>query len=308
MCSKLTIASLNAWAGCAVVDMVYNYNHVVKFLVETANKVDVFCLQEVHYSVRGGHQRFIDVEKPGHRIGPIDTHLGNRIEMSLCKTHHVFFTPHFNEFALHDYQSTDLPIQYGNMMIIKKGINIVRQSFYLTYGDGGLSSQVKRSKTTCTGQPASRRMQMMTMAVDGQLLTIANLHGLHSKLGKDVSVPAHLSQASQIKRGLIKHSNNRGIGLVDIPKLLVGDFNLVAGMAGFDKILEGFDYSFGKGVDLNSKYGITDTRTALYPKDKAVRVADYAISSSWFVDKIVSYTTEENVPSDHKMLQLILKI
>lgn len=304
-----TIASINGWGGCCVTDPQTAPNDFVNFAVELAMGHDVMMFQEVPWSYSNNHPRFVNMKDPGHRPGPIDTRLGNLIAERLKATHFVSFAPHFKDFAYHDYEKTSSKVRTGNLLVVKKAITILRLDDPWVYRQGELSNQKKWSKGCSTvnfGQPASRRMQILTVQLGQELLTIANFHGLHSRHGKNVPIPAHIAQSAGVITGFNRHLKR--LGDMKSSRLLMGDYNLTPGLPGYEMLRDSTDLWGDKCLDLNVLWSINDTRTALYPKSKSVRVADYTLASADLRDKIISYVATENVPSDHKMLVLTLSL
>jgi endonuclease/exonuclease/phosphatase family metal-dependent hydrolase len=303
----LRIASFNTWSGCRPAEA-GKVDHVVDFIVGLAFEYDYLALQEVHVSHDSLGQRFVAPRTPGHRPGPLDIKLGNRIIERVKKTHRYAFAPHFAKPALHDYEMTELPVMYGNLELIRRDtVTVARSEVGMIYGTGEINTEVVHPESNCvTGRPASRKANITTLVTRNGPLTIAAVHGVHSRLGK-TDIPARSHQTVQIAHAV--NSQRKRLKLLAQPPrvLVIGDLNLTSQNETFIELLH-HPRVFGDtpGINLNQEFGISDTRTKWYPKSKTVREADFALVAAAVRPEIGYYGVNQSVPSDHALLELTL--
>lgn len=161
---------------------------------------------------------------------------------------------------------------YGIGTFIKKPIDIL--------GEGDVPIH-ENPNYVGLGPAHSRNLQWINCIIDGKKYFIINVHGLWNGMGK-TDTPERIAQSQKI-RDFMDAAN--------APKIVCGDFNLRPDTESL-KIVE-------KGMtNLVQRYGITSTRTSLYPK--AERFADYIFTSPEVSVKHFEVLPDE--VSDHSAL------
>ncbi len=300
---RLTVGNFNTWSGCAA-EKLGSPNAVVEYIVSEASHHDFFYLNEVHYARKPLKKRFVETEKMGHRIGQIDLELGNRVEELVSNTHKVWFSSHFTANALHDRQESKLPVQYGNMLLVKKGVAASKnpRTFYL-YGNGQLNNEDWQGGRFYGGRPGCRVGHTFTLQVGKKVLILVFVHGLWSKQGKIDITPRRI-QNTQIAAAIRQAQS--GLRLREKHVLLIGDLNYTSQMECLEDLLAKSEFGAGGGVNLNAEFGITDTRTKWYPADKPSREADFAIASQNLLPFVEEYSLYRQAPSDHAQQTVVL--
>lgn len=163
---------------------------------------------------------------------------------------------------------------YGLVMFVKKDIEI--------FGEGEIIIH-ENPDYPGKGPTHQRNLQWLECRLQGERCMIINTHFLWNGAGKTDS-PQRIQQSHRAKDFL---------DTVDIPKIFCGDLNLRPDTESI-KVLE------ENMRNLIKDYGITSTRTSLYPKPE--RFADYILISR---DVIVhDFTVLKEEVSDHAALQL----
>ena len=305
--ATLRFGSFNTWSGC-IPGSAGQRDHIVDFIVDLAHTFDYLVLHEVHVSNDSQTERFVPPRSPGHRPGPLDLKLGNRLMDRLKTTHRYMFAPHFNVTALHDYEATDLPVYYGNLVLIKRQVAIVRNEVALIYGIGNVNTETLHRETGhVTGRAGSRKANVTTIDTGYGHVTVAGVNGLHSRAGK-IDSPARNAQSSQIaaviaqQRKLLKLSGDEPHSLV------LGDLNLTSENDALRKLLENPSaFGFSRGINLNDQFNITNTRTKWYPKSKSSREANFALASVGLAEQVTKYVVQRKTPSDHGYTDLTIE-
>lgn len=289
---QLTVATFNTWAGSLTgLDL-----NPVGYIKTLARDHHVVGLQEVHQTNDGlcPKERYVHARDPGSRVGPIDTQLYNHLFEALTDTHEVFYTSHFRE-GLHDCEIADKRIQYGNMLLVRRDCRIVGHHADYIWGSGELNSE---NRKTLAGRPGSRAAQCITIKRGRKYVTIMNIHGLWTKRGK-IDIPARVVQSENIIR-LIEHHHAR-LSLTVRPLVLVmGDLNYTSVMDTLHDLVASPQLFPDGGVNLNTQFGVIDTRTIWYKKPG--READFMLTGGILAESCLHLTVDYNAPSDHACL------
>lgn len=302
----LTIGSFNTWAG-SIADHLQEPEHVINYLVKQAKVHDIMGLYEVHMPRGQCSTRFANVLEPKGRLGLLDLELGERLTKRLKKTHLVEFVPHFTQTAFHDCEATDEPVDYGNLVLIKK--ELMRRPYKISiervhiFGTGHLNSECSVSNR---GRPASRNAIIMTVWFSGQPITILFVHGLWTRHGK-VDMHARMAQSVYMIRAFTKHKRRHGIeDGTGGANIIIGDLNLTSTLEALKELITSQNI-FGKSGGCNLLEGV-NTRTRFYPADKPTREANFVLVSNNIYPSVQSCTVDRDVPSDHAFIQLVLNL
>ncbi len=288
----LTVASFNTWAG--------SYDgpglSLVEYIKKLAMTHQVLGLQEVHRSngIIRPKNRFVYGVNPGSRVGPIDTQLDNVLVAELKKTHNIFFVHHFRG-AYHDCEVGLENVLNGNMVLVHKDCRVIGFNSGYIWGYDEINTE---DRQTFKGRPGSRVAQCMTIQSGSVIITVMNIHGLWSANGK-IDIPARDIQSSNIIELVGFHQSKLALKKRP-PVLLLGDFNYTSQMKALSDLVTSSKLFPEGGVNLNAKFGITDTRTPVY--EKLVREADFMIASRYLADVCDGVSIDNDAPSDHACL------
>ena len=302
--NRLTIGSWNAWSGCvAGTDGYHSDNAVVDFIAEEAGEFDIFGLYEVHCKRSTHPERFAMPRNPKGRPGPLDLELGDRLIARLKRTHRHLYVGNFTTSALHDCEASLIPVDYGNLVFIRREVQIQGTVRSYIYGMGELNTE---DRETRRGRIASRRAIGLTVALGNHNLTMLFVHGVWSKHGK-IDMPARLVQSSNMAKAIIAQRRRLKLDVVNPATLIMGDLNYTSDLKAMEFLLDHKD-AFGnqRGINLNSEFGILNTRTRHYPWDKPTREANFALVSQLTNQFVENYDSNDQVPSDHALLRLTL--
>jgi endonuclease/exonuclease/phosphatase family metal-dependent hydrolase len=242
----MKIISLNTFSGRI-------YEPLMKFFTEHQD-VDVFCLQEIHHESEGKEKVFLDDA----------FNLFNDIR-NVLPNHTGIFQPNLEDF-------------WGLAMFIKKDIHVVSvESIKTFYHD---------ESKVMSDDNYPRHLQHVTLELNGEQVSIINLHGVHGA-GK-MDTPERLEQFSNTAN-VIKS--------IDHNYIVCGDFNLLPDTESL-KMIEQTGL-----VNLIKKYNITSTRTATYTKPN--KYADYVLVSPNV--EVINFTVLPDEVSDHAPLYLEIK-
>lgn len=215
---------------------------------------DIFCLQEVW---NGGEE--LNLEEMGFGTRR-EYRLLDRIA-EILNEHDFHFRPHVGDY-------------YGLVMFVRKGLPVTEEGEVFVYQEKGFYENGN------VGNHA-RNLQYVTLGTDVSLAVI-NFHGLWNGKGK-TDTPDRIAQSNKIVR-FIKN--------LDIPYVLVGDFNLRPDTESV-RLLEETG-----AKNLIKEYNITSTRTSFYGKNE--QFADYAFVSPEINVKEFKVMSDE--VSDHAPL------
>lgn len=228
------------------------------FLKAKAKDTDIFCFQEI----------FNDLDEETPTSTYINHDEGNR---------HIL-----REIAdiLTDFDVYFCPVAsnvYGIAIFLKKGFEIIASGEILLYENPNFDP-------TDENNDHDRKMQWVHIKNKTKDVIVMNVHGHWDPSGK-TDTPNHIEQS----KAIIEFIKTTG----SIPKIMVGDFNLLPSTESI-KMLE------GHFTNLITKYNIPKTRTTLYKGDE--KHADYAFVSDEIL--VESFEALPDVVSDHVPLAL----
>lgn len=275
----LRILFLNTWSGDCWEELEWFYR---------TERFDILCLTEVHH-YPGGGAPFIRPKDPGARRNPICS-----CQFDIVKTilpgHDGYYAP-AGVNMLHDLERTHLPIRYGNAMFIKNDLVVSAVKSGMAFG---------RFNQTNTGKAASCSIQGVIVVYNNTPYIVVHFHGLWTGNGKG-DTPERFEQSKNANAflGELRLQCQREIGVK--PKIILGgDFNLNSATKALEMMRTCLAFE-GRGVNLNQRFGITDTRTSHYRKTE--READFVLISGNV--KVHSFTAPaEPEVSDHRPLIL----
>lgn len=183
-----------------------------------------------------------------------------QIEKVLGDTHVGYFRP-----AHKDY--------YGQAVFVKKGIEIIEEGDVFIYDC--IDPEQRGGH--------SRNLQYIVTSHRKEKLFIANLHGLWNGGGK-TDTEDRLEQSRRIREFVDRF---------DLPKVIVGDFNL-------SPSTESLALIENEMRSLIREYGVESTRTKYYEKEE--KFADYAIVSN--AVNVTDFKVLSDEVSDHSPLYL----
>jgi len=186
-------------------------------------------------------------------------------------------------------------IQYGNMLLIRKGIVHDRVIDWPIFGE-----PVRQGRKLYGDEVVPRNMILSTIGAPlGPNLIIGAFHGLHVAGTYKRDIPERRSQSAGVVDGINAYDPSR-----DAPILLMGDFNLRPSELplGYMQVQLGL-------MDLVSLHKYKSTRTKHYERADAkgnTLFADYMLLSPrlQYRDFVVDY----DVPSDHAALSIVLQL
>jgi endonuclease/exonuclease/phosphatase family metal-dependent hydrolase len=195
------------------------------------------------------------------------------VEMSAILTgFKAFFRP-----FLHDY--------FGVASFIKGSIVIEEEGDTFVYKERGHDPKSDGAANE------ARNIQYVRIRIQGKQVTIINFHGLWNGKGK-TDTEDRLNQS----RRIVKFAET-----MKGPKILCGDFNLLPDTESL-KILENHGMR-----NLIKEYGITNTRTPLYPRAHlSSSYADYILITPDI--KVNDFKALQDVVSDHAPLFLDFEV
>jgi endonuclease/exonuclease/phosphatase family metal-dependent hydrolase len=242
----MKVISLNTFSGRI-------YEPLMKFFAEHKD-VDVFCLQEVHHESEGKEKVFLDDA----------LNLFNDISKVL-PNHTGIFQPNLEDF-------------WGLAMFIKKDIKVLSAESIKTFHHD--------ESKVMSDDNYPRHLQHIILELDGEQVSIINLHGIHGA-GK-ADIPERLEQFNNTAN-VIKSIDHRCI--------VCGDFNLLPETESL-KMIEQTGLK-----NLIKEYNITSTRTTMYTKPD--KYADYVLVSPNI--KVKDFKVLPDEVSDHAPLYLEVK-
>ncbi|MFT5359599.1 MAG: exonuclease III [Candidatus Paceibacteria bacterium] len=225
-----------------------------RFFDDRSEEIDIFCFQEVHSNASDKTQAEDGKEN-------CSLELFNDID-NILNNHKGFFRP-----CIEDWYGIALWVKKDFIVEEEGDIFIHRERGSYKDGDGGHHP---------------RNLQYAILNKDGEKFIVVNVHGLWNGKGKDDSED-RINQSNKIRNFL---------GRFDMPKVLVGDFNLKPETESLSLIKEGM-------IDLVEEYGIKDTRTSYYEKE--IRFADYIFTKGV---EVKDFKVLPDEVSDHAALYL----
>lgn len=228
------------------------------FLKAKMAETDIFCFQEI----------FNDLDEDTPTDIYVNHEEGNR---------HIL--KEVNEILV-DFDMYFCPViesVYGIAIFLKKGFEVVGSGEVMLYENPSYDPNTSENDH-------SRKMQWIHIKHGRKDVMIMNVHGHWSAEGK--SDNANRIEQSKVLVDFIKNSG-------PVPKILVGDFNLLPDTESV-KMIE------GHFTNLITKYNIPTTRTSLYTGDD--KHADYAFVSDEVL--VEGFEALPDVVSDHVPLAL----
>lgn len=227
------------------------------FLKSHAPFTDIFCFQEIYNDLDEELETNVD-EKGRNR------HILKEIT-EVLPDFDVYFCPVVENV-------------YGIAIFLKKGFEIIASGEIMLYENPNFTSFEDT-------EDHDRKMQWVHIKRDRKDVIIMNVHGHWDAVSKKIDTPNRLGQSKAIM-DFIQTTGS-------IPKILVGDFNLLPETESIKMIEQNF-------TNLITKYNIPNTRTELYKGD--LKHADYVfVSSEILVEK---FEVLPDVVSDHAPLSL----
>lgn len=236
---------------------------ILGFFEKHKNDIDIFCLQEI-WSAPYEHLE-------GTAMGPIELQNDKIMTYGLQDISKVLFgyTAYFRPHHLDNY---------GLLMLVRKNFKVLEEGEIFVYKEKGYVHEKN------IGNHA-RNIQYVTVETEEGLLTIVNFHGLWNGSSGKRDTEDTLRQSYNIINFMKKILN---------PIVFCGDFNLRPDTESIKKFED-----FGL-KNLIKEYGITSTRTSLYPKPE--KYADYTFVSEGINVKDFKILPDE--VSDHFAMYL----
>ncbi|MFA5853702.1 MAG: endonuclease/exonuclease/phosphatase family protein [Patescibacteria group bacterium] len=250
----MRIITLNCWCGRAV-------DRLIPFFEHYRTRTDVFFLQEI----LNGDQREIDRRHPG--AGSY-ADLFNLIAAAL---------PGFQGF----FAGFEDPDRMSNAVFARDSLSIHDISEHVVY-------EPKNPVHEGHVITSSRKLQTITLDVNGHSVLYGNLHGLWVN-GPKTDTPDRLKQSEKVVEVFKGHAG---------PKTLVGDFNLLPDTESV-RMLE----THAGLRNLVVEHAIPSTRTPLYrhyDNPSEPNFADYVMPSH--DQRVKGFKVLPDVVSDHAAL------
>ncbi|MBP6857683.1 MAG: endonuclease/exonuclease/phosphatase family protein [Candidatus Pacebacteria bacterium] len=227
------------------------------FLKSHAPFTDIFCFQEIYNDLDESLETNIDEENR-------NMHILKEIT-EVLPDFDVYFCPVIENV-------------YGIAIFLKKEFEVVASGEIMLYENPNFTSFEDT-------EDHDRKMQWVHIKKDRKDVIIMNVHGHWDAVDKKIDTPNRIEQSQAIIDFIVKTGS--------IPKILVGDFNLLPETESIKMIEQNF-------INLITKYNIPSTRTELYKGD--LKHADYAfVSNEILVEK---FEALPDVVSDHVPLSL----
>lgn len=228
------------------------------FLKDKMGDTDIFCFQEI----------FNDLDEDTPTSSLINHNEGNRHILKevdeILKDFDMYFCPVFQNV-------------YGIAIFLKKGFEVVASGEITLYENPNFDPNDENSDH-------DRKMQWIHIKRDRKDVMIMNVHGHWDPSGK-------LDNSNKIEqsKAIIDFIASTG----PVPKILVGDFNLLPETESIKMLEQNF-------TNLITKYNIPTTRTELYTGEE--KHTDYAFVSNEVL--VEGFEALPDVVSDHVPLAL----
>lgn len=250
---SLKLISLNCWQGRVIDDL-------LAFFQEKGKDTDIFCLQEVF----DADVALTEARHPGENVrGDLYQHIRQALP------------DHMGCFAYFD----DDPLRMSLAIFVRHSVRVRTIADFIVHRPDvpQETGRIVRS---------ARKLQHLTVALNGRDVTIGNFHGLWVN-GPKTDTPERVLQGERVHAWLASVAG---------AKVLCGDFNLLPDNPSLGIIKQGMR-------DLHQEAGTPPTRTKLYrhfndPKEP--NFADYAFASP-DVD-VRAFTVLPDAVSDHAPL------
>lgn len=252
----MKLVTLNIWGGKI-------HEPLIAFLKAHSEDIDIFCFQDLLF---GTKPEFTPLRKGRANIFQ---EIGEILSDHKALTFRIPGESHFHDEILAQN------IGYGQAIFLKNSLNIADSGGFRS-NDGGVYAQ--------DGTIIGGRYQWVKIKINGQEVTMMNVHGLWQKDSDKKDTPERIRQSQLIQNFLISSTEN---------KILCGDFNLAPDTESI-KILE-------KNMNnLIKERGFQSTRSSIY--EKPGKFADYVLVSSSI--KVNDFKVMPNEVSDHLPLYL----
>lgn len=286
------IVSLNIEGGCREGALDY-----IKALANNKD-ISVICLQEVRHALDSETPLLLSPRDQGEaKINPVRLHLFREISELLGSGWTGTFAPQLRSYV-HGREAAKYDVAFGQATFVRVSdkLSILTTSSVSVY-----RGYNQPNDEAFGGAPSSKSMVVTTLQVEGQIITVGNVHGFWSIYGKR-DMPERITQNNLIGEGLLAQIQRHNIPLHRCYTLLVGDLNYHSQMGALYHLCMKPVFGPEGGVNLNAVFGISDTRTRFYPESKPHRESDYAIASSALAPHVINVLVDQGVPSDHAAL------
>ncbi len=254
----IRLITLNAWGGRAMYPL-------MKFFTKYADRADIFCLQEI----RNADQGVTDSRHPDeHLYGPLFDKISR--ELKEFEGSFAYFDEDRDKMSQAMFWRNDLPVRTIEDLIVYKPLNPVE---------------------TGSAIFSARKLQYLTLNLNGKSCLISNYHGLWNN-GPKTDTPERIRQSESIKKFLDEISGS---------KMICGDFNLLPDTESMRILEEGM-------INLIKDYKVKSTRTILYRNydDPQPNLADYILVSPDI--KVKDFKVLPDIASDHSALYLEFEV
>lgn len=255
----MKLITLNVWGGKL-------YEQYAEFIKTHSADTDIFCFQDMLF---GKEPEFSPIQK-----GRIN--LFQETE-KILKDFDSFIYRDPEESYFHG-ELLPLSIGCGQAIFVRKNLKVLENGGFRSHPDSPYHKG---------GDMVSGRCQWVKLELEGDDLTVLNLHGLWQRDSKKKDTPERVEQSRKIKDFFDGHNGK---------KILCGDFNIVNDGNAMSMLEEGM-------VNLVKKYGIASTRSSYYPKEE--KFADYILTSPDI--EAVTFKALPDEVSDHLALYLEVK-
>lgn len=270
MTGELRLETLNIWGGRL-------YHPLLEHIRQQAEKVDIFCFQEV-YSTQSDYHRVRDIPasaSPHHPTNDWPERANIYQELQNCLPEYKgSFSSCQDRYAY--YGPVDFDLSFGLALFARKTLHLDHAGEYFVYR--GRNSVIGRDNATI-----GKNLQYIQFSIDHKPFVVVNMHGLWNGKGKTDS-PERMEQSRKTKAFL---ENFHGA------KILCGDLNLLPDTRSLALLEEEMS-------NLVKISGITSTRSQFYTRDE--RFADYILASPEV--EIRSFEVLDTAVSDHLPLCL----
>lgn len=280
---SLRIMSLNCWAG-------QHYADLMKYLLQASYNCDVICLQEVHRCLDDTAVDRVMPQDPGTRTHPIRIKLFQELEQMLSSNFDCYFAPQLSGY-LHDLERSEMNVEYGNAMFIRKGLNMQAYESAIVFGEFN-----QPNEQLVGGLPSAKSGQLVSLLHRKQIHIISHFHGHWDQDGK-VDTVHREQQSARVLEWLEGEKNNFPNQKIQLA--LMGDFNYTSDMQALARLRDSTVFGKTGGRHLNK--GLL-TRTRYYTdnpaKKKSSKEAGHVIVSHGLANESDLFIDLE-APSDH---------
>jgi hypothetical protein len=289
MTKVLSVASFNVTGAC-----VEPYDHIINQIVALTRNNVVVGLQGVHkrHETRNPRTRYQKYTDANLQPVVVDIELFNELYAQLNATHELYFVGHYRS-GLSDFQPTKELVEYGNLLIVQRGVWYVMAETNLPiYGYNHLNTEDARRPI---GAPASRSAHVITISNRVHLVhrvSVMSVQGLESTRGGREDTPARGAQSTRIV--ILAKDHQRRTGPV-VPLLIIGDLNHTDGCDAYQRLVTSTEmFGLPGGVALHRQFGLTEAR----PTHEAVSM----IAAKELARRCTNYRVSETIPAQHAVI------